>query len=64
MTLSTSLVISSLSYVRNMPPKRAQIWNITLDENPLEKKFSDWGVLGKVILEKRKIYIPIWYTSI
>ena len=35
-----------------MPPNRAQIRNIVLDENPRERKLSDLGKLEKVILKK------------
>ena len=48
-----------ISYERNMPPKRAQIWNIVLDAKPLEKKLFDIGTLDRVTLEMRKIFFQL-----
>ena len=36
-----------------MPPNIAQIWNIILDANPIEKRLSDCGELDKVILKSQ-----------
>ena len=52
------------NYVRNKPPKRAQILYIVFDANPLEIRLSDFdcGESEKVILKKQYAIFVLLYT--